>query len=651
MPFVDINSIAPKVSATSASDDTTDVKEIKGPALSTAPTVPISTTPVAAPVSAVVTPPPAPVELPPTPPIVEKAPEPIMPPSFSIELPSNNNIFGGNRPATNLPEMPAPVVDLPKAELPKMELPKEEPATAADSLLEVTLPVDKLVPQAAILNPVEPVASPVIEPAVTPVEPVDLQSTIDQVAAAVPAPKPVDIAMPQVPEEPKTIDPLDIESQPGAAMPSGPIPTVSEAIIPPVEPKKPFVEEIKPEEVKPIEEVKPVEIKTEAEVPKEEVVEQAAEPKEESNLTTPEVKMEGAVEREYDLDTYLNMAVEMGASDIHLRNGYRVTIRLHGELKPLPSSMVLTEDHVTKFAKQMFDYKGISEQDVSDLDMAYQLPSNHRFRVNIFKQQRTYGLVFRLIPNKIPTIKDLSLPSIVLDFARLPYGLVLVTGATGSGKSTTLASIINHINMTQAKHIITIEDPVEYVYGKGKSLIDQREILQDTKSWAVALRSALREDPNVLLIGEMRDYETIASAIRIAETGQLVFGTLHTNNAAQTVERIVDVFPEQQQSQIRVQLANTLQAVISQRLVPTTDGTGRKPAVEILVANEAVRTAIRDNKTHQINNIIQTGGDVGMMSLEKSLVQLVRDGLITVEKAQEYTTKPDEILTMLSKTN
>jgi twitching motility protein PilT len=225
----------------------------------------------------------------------------------------------------------------------------------------------------------------------------------------------------------------------------------------------------------------------------------------------------------------------------------------------------------------------------------------------------------------------------------------LVTGPTGSGKSTTLAAVINYINQTQAKHIITIEDPVEYVYPKGNSLIDQREITQDTDSWDNALKSVLRQDPDVVLVGELRDYETIASAIRVAETGHLVFGTLHTNSAAQTIDRIIDVFPEHQQAQIRVQLANSLQGVISQRLIPLNDGTSRRPAVEILVANDAVRSSIRDNKTHQIDNIIQTGAEFGMVTLEKSLVNLVRGGLISTDKAQEFTNKPDEIVALLRK--
>ncbi|MCA9386171.1 PilT/PilU family type 4a pilus ATPase, partial [Candidatus Dojkabacteria bacterium] len=244
-----------------------------------------------------------------------------------------------------------------------------------------------------------------------------------------------------------------------------------------------------------------------------------------------------------------------------------------------------------------------------------------------------------LIPSKIKTINELNLPEILYEFMKIPHGLVLVTGPTGSGKSTTLAAMISEINMSSQKHIITLEDPIEYMYQKGQALVDQREIGRDTLSWTGALRSTLRQDPDVVLVGEMRDYQTIASTITIAETGHLVFATLHTNSAAETVDRIIDVFPEHTQAQIRTQLASVIVAVISQRLVPLKQG-GRQAACEILIGTSAVRSSIRESKTYQIDNIIQTGADVGMFPLEKSLAEMVKKGDVTLDTAMEFTVRP-----------
>lgn len=249
----------------------------------------------------------------------------------------------------------------------------------------------------------------------------------------------------------------------------------------------------------------------------------------------------------------------------------------------------------------------------------------------------------RLIPSKIRTVEELNLPKISHKFSGLQQGFVLVTGPTGHGKSTTIASLIAEINEARPVHVLTIEDPIEYIYSAGKGIISQRELHLDTHSWEISLRSALREDPDVVLIGEMRDYETIAAAITIAETGHLVFSTLHTNSASQTIDRIVDVFPEHQQGQIRTQLASTLAGVISQRLIPAIGG-GRYPAVEILLATPAVKTVIREGKTHLIDNIIQTSADVGMIPLEVSLAALVRAGKISLDTAQGYALRPAELL-------
>lgn len=253
---------------------------------------------------------------------------------------------------------------------------------------------------------------------------------------------------------------------------------------------------------------------------------------------------------------------------------------------------------------------------------------------------------FRLIPSRIKTIEELLIPQIYHRFGQLKQGLILITGPTGHGKSTTLAAILEDINRTRSVHIVTIEDPIEYVFEGKKALIDQREMNDDTHSWNIALRSALRQDPDVILVGEMRDYETIAAAITLAETGHLVFATLHTNNSAQTIDRIIDVFPENQQAQIRSQLSNILEAVVSQRLVPLDKG-GRRAVSEILIANPAVRNLIREGKTHQIDNVIRTSSDIGMVSLERSLVNLIREGVISIERAQEYSVYPEEILRLL----
>jgi twitching motility protein PilT len=259
---------------------------------------------------------------------------------------------------------------------------------------------------------------------------------------------------------------------------------------------------------------------------------------------------------------------------------------------------------------------------------------------------KNLSAAFRLIPSRIRTIEELMLPQLYHQFTRLKQGLILVTGPTGHGKSTTLASMLEDINRTKFCHIVTIEDPIEYIFEGKKALIDQREMNDDTHSWEIALRSALRQDPDVLLVGEMRDYETISSTITLAETGHLVFATLHTNSASQTIDRIIDVFPENQQPQVRAQLSNILEAVVAQRLIPLEKG-GRRAVSEIMLKNSAVGNLIREGKSNQIDNVIRTSSDIGMISLEKSLVNLVREGVISVQKAQEYAVFPEEILRLL----
>ena len=350
-----------------------------------------------------------------------------------------------------------------------------------------------------------------------------------------------------------------------------------------------------------------------------------------------------------DLSTIKNLltlVVEKDASDLHLAVGYPPYIRIDGLLTAVGTTILKREDAIRLIKETMSDsYKTKVDTDL-EVDYGFGLGELARFRVNAFYERGNIAGSFRLIPSTIKTLEDLKLPKSMSYLSELTQGFVLVTGPTGSGKSTTLAAIIEKINQTQNRHIITIEDPIEYVYTPKKSFISQRELEHDTKDWKVALKSALRQDPEVVLVGEMRDYETISEALTIAETGHLVFATLHTNSAAQSIDRIVDVFPPFQQNQIRVQLANVLQAVVSQRLVALKGG-GRQAAIELLIANSAVKNLIRDGKSYQIDNVISTSSEVGMITIEQSLVNLVREGKISVEDAQNYCLRPEEILKLL----
>lgn len=349
----------------------------------------------------------------------------------------------------------------------------------------------------------------------------------------------------------------------------------------------------------------------------------------------------------YDLPDIIEEAIVKGASDIHLSTGHRAIIRVDGELETLPSS-VMTQDVVERYATEFLKNKvGINVNDITEIDVGYTF-GKRRLRVNIFKQMGVLSIVARIIPERIPSLDELNLPAILKEFINIKSGFVLVTGPTGSGKSTTLAATLNYINTNSSKHIITLEDPVEFIFPRDQSLIDQRELGHDFESWESALKSMMRQDPDIVLVGEMRDHATISSAITLAETGHLVFATLHTNSAAQTVDRIIDVFPENQQLQIRTQLANVLTTVISQRLLPVSGG-GRKSAMEIMIATSAVKNAIREGKSHQIDNMIQTGQDVGMISMEQSLVNLVRKGVITQDTAMSYSIKPDQLTQLLQR--
>jgi twitching motility protein PilT len=336
------------------------------------------------------------------------------------------------------------------------------------------------------------------------------------------------------------------------------------------------------------------------------------------------------------IEGLLEHVVKQDGSDLHLTVGVPPMIRVDGALKPIPNIPPLTEAEVEKLVFSVVDeiQKEILEKDM-EVDFSFAFGDVARFRANAYHQKGNLGLALRLIPTKIRTLEELGMPQVVNNFAELPRGLVLVTGPTGSGKSTTLAAMIARINDTRADHIITIEDPIEYTHAHKKSVIEQREVHYDTRSFSAALRSVLREDPDVVLIGEMRDLETIAAAITIAETGHLVLATLHTNNAAQSIDRIIDVFPPHQQQQIRTQLSNILQAIVSQRLIPAIGG-GRVAAAEIMVANSAVRNIIREGKTHQLDAVIQTGSAEGMQSMDHMLATLVKSGKITIDEARGY---------------
>ncbi|MFZ1721325.1 MAG: type IV pilus twitching motility protein PilT [Microgenomates group bacterium] len=343
----------------------------------------------------------------------------------------------------------------------------------------------------------------------------------------------------------------------------------------------------------------------------------------------------------------LEQLVVAEGSDIHIVVGSPPMTRIHGELKPVPGAPVLNAEQsealiIPLLTQEQADYVRVNKE----LDLGYQYLDKGRFRVNVYHAQGSMAAALRLIPTRIKTVDELQLPSIFHDFTKFNQGLILITGPTGEGKSTSLAALIDEINTSRAEHIVTIEDPIEFLYQPKKSIISQREVNHDTHGWEVALKSVLREDPNIVLIGEMRDYETIAAAITIAETGHLVFATLHTATAAQTIDRIIDVFPGHQQGQIRQQLAATVKVIASQRLLPNTSG-GRVAALEIMVANPAIRNLIREAKTHQIDNVIQTSADVGMMLMESNLVTLINQGIITAEVAKQSAFRPEAMERLL----
>jgi twitching motility protein PilT len=347
---------------------------------------------------------------------------------------------------------------------------------------------------------------------------------------------------------------------------------------------------------------------------------------------------------DFDFADLLMETLRRRASDLHLTAGVPPMVRVRGRLQPLEGYQRMSPTDTREIIYSILnnDQRQRLENDWQ-LDFAYGSAGTGRFRVNCYFQRGALGAAFRVIPSDIATLEQLSLPPVLKDFTEKPRGFVLVTGPTGSGKSTTLAAMINEINMTRDEHIMTCEDPIEFLHRHKKCVVNQREIGADAPSFSLALRAALRQDPDVILVGEMRDLETIHTALTAAETGHLVFATLHTQDAPQTIDRIVDVFPSSQQQQVRVQLSTALQGIVTQQLLPTADGAGRVCACEILVPTPAIRNLIREGKTHQIYSAIQTGSQVGMQTMDSALAALVKHGVISRTLAEERSSNPEEL--------
>jgi twitching motility protein PilT len=346
---------------------------------------------------------------------------------------------------------------------------------------------------------------------------------------------------------------------------------------------------------------------------------------------------------DFDFAEVLLEVMERDASDLHLTAGSPPMIRIHGRLTPLDYAK-LTPQTVREVVYSILTNEQRQRLETDwQIDFAYSVPGKGRFRVNSYFQRASIGAAFRLIPHDMPQLGSLGLPAVLEDFTKKPRGFVLVTGPTGSGKSTSLAAMLDLINETRQEHIMTIEDPIEFLHRHKKCIVNQRELGGDAKSFALALKAALRQDPDVILVGEMRDLETIATALTAAETGHLVFATLHTQDTAQTVDRIVDVFPHEQQGQVRVQLSVALQGIVTQQLLPRGDGQGRAVACEVLVPTPAIRNLIREGKTHQIYSALQTGAQHGMLTMDASLAQLVRENKISRELAEARSSAPEEL--------
>lgn len=338
----------------------------------------------------------------------------------------------------------------------------------------------------------------------------------------------------------------------------------------------------------------------------------------------------------FEVVEILQKATQVGASDIHVTVGVPIILRVNGHLKYMDDYRVMPNDVETLVSTMLNESQYEKFKSVGEMDFSFSTAGIGRYRVNVFKQRGSIGLVLRIVSLEIPSMEKLQLPDVLKELSVRKRGLILVTGPTGSGKSTTLASMIDYINNTIDKHIITIEDPIEFLHKHKKCIVNQREVGNDTASFALALRASLRQDPDIILVGEMRDLETISTAITAAETGHLVMSSLHTVGASSTVDRIIDVFPPHQQQHIKIQLASTLEAVISQQLMPSADGRGRVACFEILIVTPAARALIREGKTHLLQNIIQTGNNMGMISMDNSILECVNKRLITIETAKKY---------------
>src|SRR6059058_3771942 len=352
----------------------------------------------------------------------------------------------------------------------------------------------------------------------------------------------------------------------------------------------------------------------------------------------------------YSIDDLLEQMVTRNASDLHLSVGAPPAMRVRGHMERLTGYPALAAEDTQHLLYRIMSSEQQKNLEIKrQIDMSHSIPGLARFRVNIYFQREALGAAFRLIPEELKTLEELGLPSTLREFADKPRGLVVVTGPTGSGKTTTLAALIDEVNRTRAEHILTIEDPIEFIHRHKRSLVNQREIGPDARSFAEALRAALRQDPDVILLGEMRDLETIATALTAAETGHLVFGTLHTQSAPGTIDRMIDVFPAEQQEQVRVQIATSLQGVVTQALLPTADGSARVPALEILIPDDAIRNLIRQGKVEQIYSVMQTASSRGMQTMEQSLAELVLRGMITKHVALGATSRRDQLEGLLER--
>ena len=508
---------------------------------------------------------------------------------------------------------------------PAPQLQPQEPFEAAQPAMSFA-PV--IAPPLATAPPVAapmPVAPPVPPPAAVVALPPTIAPVVDVPAMAVST-----VLLPPI-EVPPTTSPM-----PAPVAAASPAPSTAPTFTP-LMPSEPFLLDAPPQPVAaviptpvPIADapsLAPPKIPAQADPPSQPVREEAG---------AVRLGAEDTTEDSNFLANLLAHVLESGASDLHLTVGAHPTVRLHGHLTPLEDYPIMTPQTVQKTLYAILTQKQREKfEEVLELDFAYSLPGRARFRVNMYRQRDAVGSAFRLIPYDIKRLEDLGVPPTVANFAMLPRGFVLVTGPTGSGKSTTLASIVDLANRQRRDHIMTVEDPIEFLHSHQSCLVNQREVGEDTHNFQNALKHVLRQDPDIILVGEMRDLETIGVALTAAETGHLVFATLHTQDAAQTIDRVIDVFPPSQQQQVRVQLAGALQGVVCQQLLKTVDGKGRVVATEVLVATPAIRNLIREGKTHQIYSAMQAGAKHGMATMDQHLAELVKKGKVSYDQALE----------------